>query len=165
MKSMFWSPSFKVTMGPRGPDISEPRQPYLMSKSASPTTAGASSSFLALGHLFFQLPKPWPWAHWFGCNGAWGLGWDRLRDCPVPGAEEVFRKAQDRLSQSSSWHCRSLVCSLSVPPALWQSAAAAAKSLQSCPTLCDSVDGSPPVSAYFQCLPPLPVSTHRDRRV
>ena len=52
MKSMFWSPNVKVTMGSQGPDISEPRQPYLISKPASPTTAGASSSFLALGYLF-----------------------------------------------------------------------------------------------------------------
>ena len=37
-------------MGSWGPDISEPQQPYLLSKSASPTTAGASSSFFALGH-------------------------------------------------------------------------------------------------------------------
>ena len=28
----------------------------------------------------------------------------------------------------------------------WDAAAAAAKSLQSCPTLCDSIDGSPPDS-------------------
>ena len=38
MKSVFWSPTFKVTIGSWGPDISEPRQPYLISKSASPTT-------------------------------------------------------------------------------------------------------------------------------
>ena len=63
-------PAFKVTMGSRGPDISEPRQPYLISKSASPTTAGASSSFLALGHSFFQWPKAWHQAHWFDCNRA-----------------------------------------------------------------------------------------------
>ena len=69
MKSVFWSPTSKVTMGSRGPDISEPRQPYLISKSASPTTAGASSSFLALGHSFFQWPKAWHQAHWFGCIG------------------------------------------------------------------------------------------------
>ena len=29
---------------------------------------------------------------------------------------------------------------------LWTAAAAAAKSLQSCPTLCDPIDGSPPGS-------------------
>ena len=58
MKSMFWFLTFKVTMGSQGPDISEPRQPYIISKSASPATAGASSSFLALGHSFFQWPKP-----------------------------------------------------------------------------------------------------------
>ena len=63
MKSLFWSPTLKVTMGSRGPDISEPQQPYLISKSASPTTAGASSSFLALGHSFFQWPKAWHQAH------------------------------------------------------------------------------------------------------
>ncbi|MXQ99714.1 hypothetical protein E5288_WYG006475 [Bos mutus] len=56
-------------MGSRGPDISEPQQPYLLSKSASPTTAGASSSFLALGHSFFQWPKARHQAHWFGLNG------------------------------------------------------------------------------------------------
>ena len=44
-------------MGSRGPDISEPRQPYLLSKSASPTTAGASSSFLALGTHSSSGPK------------------------------------------------------------------------------------------------------------
>ena len=102
MKSVFWSPTSKVTMGSRGPDISEPRQPYLISKSASPTTVGASPSFLALGHSFFQWPKARHRAHWFGCNGAQGLPWDRLKDFPVPGAEEVFRRARDRLSQSSS---------------------------------------------------------------
>ena len=107
MKSMFWFPTFKVTMGSRGPDFSEPRQPYLISKSASPTTAGAPSSFLALGHSFFQWPKAQHQSHWFGCNGALGLHalglrWDRLKDCPVPGAEEVFQRARDRLSQSSS---------------------------------------------------------------
>ena len=31
-------------------------------------------------------------------------------------------------------------------PCLWQHTAAAAKSLQSCPTLCDPIDGSPPGS-------------------
>ena len=87
---MVWSPTFKVTMGSRGPDISEPQQPYLISKSASPTTVGASSSFLALGHSFFQGPKAWHQPHWFGCNGAQRLRRDRLKDSPVPGAEEVF---------------------------------------------------------------------------
>ena len=89
MKSRFWSPTFKVTMGSRGPDISEPQQPYLISKSASPTTAGASSSFLALGPSFFQWPKARHRAHWLGCNRAHGLCWDQLKDCPVPGADEM----------------------------------------------------------------------------
>ena len=102
MKSLFWSPTFKVTVDSRGPDISEPRQPYLISKSASPTTAGASSSFLASEHSFFQWPNAGHWAHWCGCNGAQGFCWDRLKGCPVPGAEEVFGRARDRLSQSTS---------------------------------------------------------------
>ena len=33
-------------------------------------------------------------AHWFGCNRAQGLRWDRLKDSPVPGADEVFRRAE-----------------------------------------------------------------------
>ena len=57
MKSMFWSPTFKVIMGSRGPAISEPGQPYLISKPASPTTVGASSSFLALGTHSSSGPK------------------------------------------------------------------------------------------------------------
>ena len=36
--------------------------------------------------------------------------------------------------------------SLHLPPSLSTAAAAAAKSLQSCPTLCDPIDGSPPGS-------------------
>ena len=101
MKSMFRSPTFKVAMDSWGPDISDPWQPYLISKWASPTTPGASSSFLALGHSFFQWPKAWHQAHWFGCNETQDLRWDRLKDRPVPGAEEVFGRARDRLSQSS----------------------------------------------------------------
>ena len=85
-----WSPTFKVTMGSRGPDISEPWQPYLISKPTSSTTAGASSSFLVLVRSFFQWPKTWYQAHWFGCNGARSLLWEWLKDCPVPGADEVF---------------------------------------------------------------------------
>ena len=37
--------------------------------------------------------------------------------------------------------------SISYVPVLVIAAAAAAKSLQSCPTLCDPIDGSPPGSA------------------
>ena len=67
-------------MGSWGPNISEPRQPYLISKPATPTTAGASFSFLALEYSFFQWPKPQHRAHWFGCNGVQGLHWDQLKD-------------------------------------------------------------------------------------
>ena len=37
-------------------------------------------------------------------------------------------------------------------PNLWRAAAAAAKSLQSCPTLCDPIDGSPPGSPVPEIL-------------
>ena len=40
------------------------------------------------------------------------------------------------------WHWRTQK-SIDVPPLLRPAAAAAAKSLQSCPTLCDPIDGSP----------------------
>ena len=120
---MFGPPTFKVTMGSWGPNISEPRQTYLISKSASPTIAGASFSFLALGHSFFQCPKPWHWAHWFGRNGAWGLLWDRgrtvlsLGQMRFSGGPEIdFPKQQLALQIS---------CPLSFPQALWQSAVSA----------------------------------------
>ena len=35
---------------------------------------------------------------------------------------------------------------------IWTAAAAAAKSLQSCPTLCDPIDGSPPGSSVLHFL-------------
>ena len=84
---MFWFPTFKVTTGSRGPGIFEPHQPYLIFKSASPTTVRAFPSLLALGHSFFRWRKPQHQAHWFGCNGAWGLHWDELKICLVPGAK------------------------------------------------------------------------------
>ena len=62
----------------------------LVSKSASPTTVGAFSSLLALGHSLFQWPIPQHQAHRFGCNGARGLCWDLLKGCPVPGAGGGF---------------------------------------------------------------------------
>ena len=39
-----------------------------------------------------------------------------------------------------------------VIPVILHAAAAAAKSLQSCPTLCDPIDGSPPGSAVLGIL-------------
>ena len=41
-----------------------------------------------------------------------------------------------------------------IRPAAAAAAAAAAKSLQSCPTLCDPIDGSPPGSAILGILQP-----------
>ena len=45
----------------------------------------------------------------------------------------------------STWHRLSLVAYLSLCISIYL-AAAAAKTLQSCPTLCDPIDGSPPGS-------------------
>ena len=45
--------------------------------------------------------------------------------------------------------CQQSSCKISLPSSIFFStpaAAAAAKSLQSCPTLCDPIDGSPPGS-------------------
>ena len=65
-----------------------------------------------------------------------GLPYPTLRDLPYPGIEL-------HLLCLLHWQAGSL---LLVPPGKPVSAAAA-KSLQSCPTLCDPVDGSPPGSA------------------
>ena len=43
-------------------------------------------------------------------------------------------------------HCSYVLCRYGTLPAHFHTAAAAAKSLQSCPTLCDPIDGSPPGS-------------------
>ena len=93
MKSMFWSPSFKVTMGSRGPDISAPAALFNFQVS-KPHHCGRFLCLPCLRRSFFQRPKAPHRAHWCGCNGAQGFCWDRLKGCPVPGAEEV--------SQSSS---------------------------------------------------------------
>ena len=65
-----------------------------------------------------------------------GLPYPTLRDLPYPGIEL-------HLLCLLHWQAGSL---LLVPPGKPVSAAAA-KSLQSCPTLCDPVDGSPPGSS------------------
>ena len=81
----------------------------------------------------------------------------RLRSLPLVahGEPPEVTTAQFRLHESSkrgpggrSRHCMGVwgcfISSLSLPPS---AAAAAAKSLQSCPTLCDPMDCSPPGSA------------------
>jgi len=64
-----------------------------------------------------------------------GLSFSSPEDLPYPGLEP------------SLLQCRQMLCHLSHQgsPIQWV-AAAAAKSLQSCPTLCDPIDGSPPGS-------------------
>ena len=59
----------------------------------------------------------------------------------LEGARERFRLA---LCQESGLYVT--LCPAPLSPSASPAAAAAAKSLQSCPTLCDPIDGSPPGS-------------------
>ena len=59
----------------------------------------------------------------------------------LEGAQERFRLA---LCQESGLYVT--LCPAPLSPSASPAAAAAAKSLQSCPTLCDPIDGSPPGS-------------------
>ena len=52
IKSMSWSPIFKVTMGSWGPDVS--RNPYSVSMLVSFATGRGLFSLLPSRHLFFQ---------------------------------------------------------------------------------------------------------------
>ena len=54
IKSMSWSPIFKVTMGSRGPDVFEPRHPYSVSMVVSSATGRGLFSLFLSGHSFFQ---------------------------------------------------------------------------------------------------------------
>ena len=67
-------------------------------------------------------------------------GWFLLH--PILGLEAILPWFSNR--KSSAPHPSSRPCHLS--PAWQPHLAAAAKSLQSCPTLCDPIDGSPPGS-------------------
>ena len=96
------------------------------------------SRFFKEGAYTHPFHVPWVWKHTFGKLfpkysatdiERWDVSW-----------EEFFYATLGRSQQ---------VCELQHQEALLFSfiAAAAAKSLQSCPTLCDPIDGSPPGSA------------------
>ena len=63
--------------------------------------------------------------------------------CPVDCLPLQFAQ-QEQTKQSTSRKAN--LCSLHSSSFLYPPSAAAAKSLQSCPTLCDPIDGSPPGS-------------------
>ena len=67
-----------------------------------------------------------------------GLSFPPPGDLPVPGIKPVSLELTDGLFTTELPHLGS--------PDISFAAAATAKSLQSCPTLCDPIDGSPPVS-------------------
>ena len=82
---------------------------------------------------------PWNWHRWENVEGSAGVAVDGRGiedDTKLAWVGEVHRMPQDWVEVGK---CRGF-CS----PQVHAAAAAAAKSLQSCPTLCDPKDGSPP---------------------
>ena len=68
----------------------------------------------------------------------------KLQEMPVQSLDQ-----EDALEKEMATHSSILAWRIPMDRGAWQAtvhAAAAAKSLQSCPTLCDPIDGSPPGS-------------------
>ena len=68
----------------------------------------------------------------------------KLQEMPVQSQDQ-----EDPLEKKMATHSNILAWRIPMDRGAWQAtvhAAAAAKSLQSCPTLCDPIDGSPPGS-------------------
>ena len=97
------------------------------------------------------------WTPWWGLGSIWCIkGADCQDDTGVMVWEELRLKW--RRQRNLVWWLNFLCCAFTKSPAVWTSilisisaflspaAAAAAKSRQSCPTLCDPIDGSPPGS-------------------
>ena len=77
--------------------------------------------------------------------GSWGP-WSRVR-ASVPGPEPMGESGENSGPSSTFSHTNSVAYINSLASTkVHTAAAAAAKSLQSCPTLCDPIDGSPPGS-------------------
>ena len=69
----------------------------------------------------------------------------KLQEMPVQSLDQ-----EDALEKEMATHSSILAWRIPMDRGAWQAtvhAAAAAKSLQSCPTLCDPIDGSPPGSS------------------
>ena len=69
----------------------------------------------------------------------------KLQEMPVQSLDQ-----EDALEKEMATHSSILAWRIPMDRGVWQAtvhAAAAAKSLQSCPTLCDPIDGSPPGSS------------------
>ena len=72
-----------------------------------------------------------------------GIIQGRIMEWLAVPSSKVSSQPRDRTRVSPAWQANSLPLSHLASPYL-MTAAAAAKSLQSCPTLCDPIDGSPP---------------------
>ena len=70
----------------------------------------------------------------------WSSGWDSTLSMQGAYIGSLVRELD------TTYHNSVLRLQLKAPAAAAAAAAAAAKSLQSCPTLCDPIDGSPPGS-------------------
>ena len=64
------------------------------------------------------------------------------KQCILLGRSESVKVCRDLKKNNKGWDSRKG----ELPEQRYQDVAAAAKSLQSCPTLCDPIDGSPPGS-------------------
>ena len=72
-------------------------------------------------------------------------GWKQQRHTPGPQeTHSIIKKMEHCLKSSTAGYYN--ICKSKTYTAAAAAAAAAAKSLQSCPTLCDPIDGSPPGS-------------------
>ena len=87
-------------------------------------------------------PRRWPlyltWTCWSLPNRRWRSVKEMLGQCNAPTGAKERRPQREQC-------CPFLTPTAAVP------AAAAAKSPQSYPTLCDPIDGSPPVSSLYFC--------------
>ena len=77
------------------------------------------------------------------------MEFSRQENCPGQPFSRGSSQPGDRIQVSCILQVDSLLLSRQESPA---AAAAAAKSLQSCPTLCDPIDGAPPGSSIPEIL-------------
>ena len=108
--------------------------------------------------LFKRTMKDCPWT-WANSGSRWGTGRpgmlqstgsQRVRHDWAIEQQKDYDPKEDDIKVTSNWNARSkkrvsvwhCYC-----PCYFLSLFAAAKSLQSCPTLCDPIDGSPPGSS------------------
>ena len=94
------------------------------------------------GDLLLQVASRWLWTHEEKSEGA---GLSRMEECPsCPGSSQnPLPGVLLQVILLYSWRLKIAPGNVCV---VFPISAAAAKSIQSCPTLCDPIDGSPPGS-------------------